>query len=188
MCGVSMEAKAGNDPEKAFRAIADFHPLLGRDVWPRGVGDDREQDVLPVQDLVVFDVFDEGVRRAFGIAGEEDGGAVAAVQFVMFVERARHADGGDEIVQRHAGRERFPEQRAAIFPSHHAGENRGAEDEREPAAVNDFQGIRGEEDAFQRAEEQAGRPGAHLGSNSTAAEPRSRRWSVAIIVRVTAMP
>ena len=153
------EAKAGDDAVEALGAVAHLGALRGGDVGPAGIGHDGQQDVLPVQDLVVFDVLHQGVRRPVRIAREEDRGALAAVQFVLLVERPRDADRGDEIIQRHAGRQPVAEEAAPVLPCHHHEEDDRASHEREPASVQDLQGVRGEERGLDRAEEQAGQPG-----------------------------
>ena len=71
----------------------------------------------------MLDVFDQGVGSPCGIAGEKDGGALAAVEFVLFIDRSRDGNGGDKIVERHPWGEAFLEESPSVSPGDHDDED-----------------------------------------------------------------
>ena len=122
------ESKLGGDSVKAFPLIDDGNPLFWKDVGERGVGADGEENIFLVENLVMLDVFDQGVGSPCGIAGEKDGGALAAVEFVLFIDRSCDGKRGDKIVERHPWGEAFLEESPAVSPSDHDGEDHGTGD------------------------------------------------------------
>ena len=97
-----------------------------------------QQDHPFVQDVVMAQAVDQGMRHIDGVGNHENGGA-------------GHADGaiGLDGLQKFAeGAATFAPRRqkpgAAAVPGHHDEEERGCDQDREPSALEELQGVGGE--------------------------------------------
>ena len=148
------EAIAHEYPIESVTEIDDFDPIRVRDVGYFG-GLDGDQDITGVQYLVVFDVVQQPRWRTFGPAGQIDGGAADALHRRVF-------DGTNELDEGHGQVAHLLEQQLpASPPSGQRGEGRHGDDDGEPAALQQLDGVGGEEgdvDQQQGAEQRERQP------------------------------
>ena len=126
----------------AGTAVAVGHP----------VGHNIQYDIALVNDVVVLQVLKQRVGGSHRGAGEENRRAFDPVGAVALREDAREVDGGDEFLQRQREFELFADAVAPHFPGGHEVEERAADQNREPTAVDDFERVGCEEYRFDRPE------------------------------------
>ena len=131
---------------KPYDACTRKNPWPSGSIWMRSVaahlghlrGDDREQDHLLVQHLVVLEVMQQHDRRALGVGRHEHRGALHAHRLPTLDVREEHVDRHRAALQNRA------QNRAAALPRRHQREHEQRDGERHPAAVRDLRaGSRG---------------------------------------------